>query len=378
MRSFRKRQEIRDSASRVQRRPKPSDSECKPPAKKKIKKSKLLPVRSLVSPMPPIPSPFSPIEPLETTRVVRSRCTPLTADFEKGLRESERKNKQRAKKYQFRNRKCSASTTKSRAKPSNAAAANVGSVGFRNQLSPILDVEETAMTLSLTPMSPDERHAMEHSVNMDLSGISDISSIANNESVLSEAQFVLCSPDRNRAPPELPSMAPSVASTPITVCSLQSKAMRLAPPVSAPKPKAPQRTADGEEAQDGDVSNISNRFGSIDIAPTPPRGANEKENESAAGNGHRKRPRSPFGARKNAEGSMVRMEVISLSPSKSNKYGSDRVVSPVRRSQRIQQIRDEQSTSGAEPKDVGALLKDANYCFVPNPMLNTKRSSHPQ
>jgi len=214
------------------------------------------------------------------------------------------------------------------------------------------------MTMSATPIIPHDHQVLDNSMNMDLSGISDISSIANNETVLSEAQFVLTSPDRNRKQIELPPATPIVPITPITVDSLQTKPMRFSPPLSALRAK-PQRMVD-----DGDILNISDRLESIEIGSSPPP-RKGKENEAVSSNQRRHRKW------RDGEGSTVRMEVICVSPSKTSKYGSKRVVSPVRRSQRIQQIREEQ---GSGDEDVQRLLRESNYHYVPNPMLNTSQN----
>ena len=384
---------------------KPPMSEYKPPATKKIKQSNPsdhLSLRSIGNIISPIPSiPISPISPLRATRS-RTQCTPLTDDFENGLMESERKSRQKQKKYEFRSRKRKSthsnvhsnvsnvikSATKPTARSMTSTISSVQSTAktllhpnFRSQLSPILDVEETSMTMSITPITPNNRqvlHNMDNSVNMDLSGISDISSIANNDTVLSEAHFVLTSPDRKRKPelpPTMPSAdhaadAPLVPITPQSLNALnslnsvQSKPLRFSPPVSALTSK-PSRRIGGELVQDADILNISDRFGSIEIGNSPSRRSG-KENEQGSSN--RKRGRKMM---RDGEGSMVRMEVICVSPSRSNKYGSNKVVSPVRRSKRIQQIREEE---GLEDKDVQKLLKQSNYHYVPNPMLNTSQN----
>merc|ERR1739842_278458 len=83
-----------------------------------------------------------------------------------------------------------------------------------------------------------------------------------------------------------------------------------------------------------------------------------KENQMLAGN-------------KKREGSVIRMELICVSPSKSSKYGSQKVVSPVRRSNRIQQQRED---GDLEPTNVQRLLKESSYHYVPNPNLSTSQN----
>lgn len=64
----------------------------------------------------------------------------------------------------------------------------------------------------------------------------------------------------------------------------------------------------------------------------------------------------------NNEGLTVRMELIQLSPSKRKKYDTNKILSPVRRSKRIQKSNDEN-------KQLKEMLRESNWTFKPNPLL---------
>mmetsp|Transcript_72713 Transcript_72713/g.65388 ORF Transcript_72713/g.65388 Transcript_72713/m.65388 type:complete len:385 (-) Transcript_72713:105-1259(-) len=223
----------------------------------------------------------------ENTASSEVPCTPLTDDFENFMLSTEKKTKQRRKKFEFRSRQ------------------NKNKITSINTLSPIPDIESSDISLSCSfngppitpqiPITPKNHHKnnMNNSINnnnMDISGISDISSIGNMS-------------------PELP------PSTPLTSINtnnlLQSKPKRYSPH-SALKSKPPKR-----------YNNENNM---------------------------------------DQKGLTVRMELIQLSPSKRRKYDTNKILSPVRRSKRIEKSND-------ESKELKELLKESNFTFKPNPLL---------
>ena len=229
-------------------------------------------------------------------------CTPLTDDFENFMLSTEKKTKQRRKKFEFRSRK------------------NKNKIVSIDSLSPIPDIETSDMSLSCSfngpPITPNDHNTNyqnnnnnnnnEVNTSMDISGISDISSIGNMS-------------------PELP------PSTPLSLIDtnnlLKNKPKRYSPH-STLKSKPAKRYND---KRGNNVDQITERMDSISI--------------------------------EEQQGSTVRMELISLSPSKSNKYSTNMVLSPVRRSKRIEKLND-------ESKELKQLLKESNFTFKPNPEIH--------
>jgi len=191
---------------------------------------------------------------------------------------------------------------------------------------------------------------------MDMSGVSDISSIDEMDVTLTTRynNTLLLSPTKSPQfikPPSSPNDGPS----------LQSRAPHrrpLSPFLEVPT-KSPPNWRQYEDASQ--ISQITQRLDSIEI---------DKENTFSFSS-LLKTPRSqPQNQKLKTEeiGSRVRMELITLSPSKSNKYGSQKILSPVRRSTRIEQKYSNKAQT--QQQNVHSLLQQSNYTFVPNPMLN--------
>ena len=225
-------------------------------------------------------------------------CTPLTDDFENFMLSTEKKTKQRRKKFEFRSKK------------------NKNKIVSIDSLSPIPDIESSDISLSTSfngpPITPKDHNTNNNNNNnktntsMDISGISDISSIGNIS-------------------PELP---PSTPLSSIDTNSLLKNKPKRYSPHSALKSKPAKRYND---KRGNNMDKITERMDSISI---------EKQ-----------------------QGSMVRMELISLSPSKRNKYNTNMILSPVRRSKRIEKLND-------ESKELKQLLKESNFTFKPNPEIH--------
>eukprot|EP01084_Bolivina_argentea_P193040 331265_1 len=305
-----------------------------------------------------MPSPMSslPISPI-TKKVA---CTPLTDDFEDFMFKSEKRSKQRQKKFEFRSRQSKKQIAISMSPTPGFTNNNYNN---RHALSPIMDVSENDMSLSTSfigpPITPNPNININHNNKstdnsyMNISGLSDISYIANNTTNNNNNDLLMLSPDNNKNHPELPVNA---YKTPVT--SLTTKPIRFSPPISALQAKPAKRhKPDSYNKENVVMSQITNRLYSIDIDENDKPltlenlfKTQENEQENCKG------------------GSLVRMEVIPLSPSKSKKYGSNKILSPVRRSKRIQ------DKSGMNNKqNYKKLLQQSNYHYAPNPMLNTNK-----
>ena len=250
-------------------------------------------------------------------------CTPLTDDFENCILESERKTKQRKKKFQFKSRQ----NKKQLLSPSI----------YNHALSPIPDISpapDVSMSTSfnnsfngppITPNNNNNNNKNNNSFMMNLSGISDISSI----DTMNDRQL---SPEKDGfKSPELP------PSTPLTLenikNSLNRKPQRFSP-ISALKSKPAKRFKKSKDINknNNNIDYITKEVDNINI---------------------------------DTKGSMVRMELISLSPSKRNKYGSNKVLSPVRRSKR-----NNNKNNNKKDKKLNQLLKESNFTFKPNPNIS--------
>eukprot|EP01083_Nonionella_stella_P172762 593886_1 len=231
----------------------------------------------------------------------KTPCTPLTDDFEQFMFESDRKASQRKKKFYFRSKQ-NKKQVNTMARLPTASHEQI----HKATLSPIMDVTETDMSLStsfigLNISNNNENEmvpSMAPSLGINMSGLSDVSSIAPGLNM-------------NKLSPELP---PSMPSTSVPITPLN--AMHA--------PCSPMR--------------------------------HDKENRNSLNRHDHKR----------GKGSEIRMEIIHLSPAKKNKYGSNKILSPVRRSKRIQENKE-----GNGGRSLQELLQDSNYTYVPNPMLNS-------
>ena len=181
----------------------------------------------------------------------RVPCTPICDSLELAMFESEKKAKQRQKKFEFRSRKIKQNKAIIPPKQSNNAN------GFKTTLSPIEDVTESDLSnmssFNGPPVTP--RNDLDCSMNtdMNMSGMSDMSSIDDLTK-----DFLLLSPVKTLKSPELPpsSRNKSASVIPITpLTALQHKPLRFSPPVSALKAKPAQRNVSG--FMKGDVLQVT-------------------------------------------------------------------------------------------------------------------------
>merc|ERR1740116_10030 len=183
---------------------------------------------------------------------------------------------------------------------------------------------------------------------MNVSAISDMSSMDD-----STREYLILSPIKCLKSPELPPMNELMPVTPLT--ALSAKPMRFSPPVSALKAQPAQRMNVSSNMRKHDVLSITDKMNIFDI------GKRAKMNHS----NHAIDEENV----ENQNGSFTQMKLIPMIPSKRMKYGSDKVLSPVRRSSRIQRKNENDGTPKVKAKTFQELLKESNYTFVPNSNL---------
>eukprot|EP00484_Ammonia_sp_Unknown_P022904 CAMPEP_0197034344 /NCGR_PEP_ID=MMETSP1384-20130603/12489_1 /TAXON_ID=29189 /ORGANISM="Ammonia sp." /LENGTH=495 /DNA_ID=CAMNT_0042464263 /DNA_START=34 /DNA_END=1521 /DNA_ORIENTATION=+ len=352
--------------------------------KKKVE-AKLTNKNKHSSSKPPEPSPANAMPSIAVSPIIHNQipCTPLTDDFEHSIFESERKSKQRQKKFEFRSRQSmkqqiassyydTTGTAHGNSKRSMSAASDAPSPSIpplptarhKTPLSPILDVTESelSMSSSIPPVTPktntsepghdDKDSDNDHSM-MDMSGISDISSIDHMDTSVTF-----------KSPQLPPKLAPS------TPPQRRSALSEL-------NAKPAKRNKD-------DMAQIMQRLDSIDIEQKPH--VQQQRNEGKVKGKEKSEMYTIEKLLKQTQqeqnkeneqrykkylqgvegGTCVTMQLITLSPSKANKYGSKKILSPVRRSKR------NQHKASAEEQNVQKLLQQSNYTYVPNPSLNVQ------